>query len=437
MNDRDELQPPLISRMANAVDVSAALDNCFFHSYAAHLLSNKLPLPADLFTPNPVNQGSPAEKLKEIFKGPDDLDVFNAYQQQKYPNAEPSQMLVEKTLVLGVLLRENFAQQLLENNAHKEQLFDNNDENNVSFLKLIDSCRDFGLEHVLADDRMAPICEANRDFFDNLSHTPTPNEAQDIRTYWEQQGYKNYCQHLAEPGVKVSFTDFDPVLKAQNVPYTIYSKQDGSITSENAGDTTQPKFELALAGTEGHYSLLKNNETESILNDYAASLVQYSTDREGLLSMQGTVENNQKACENMPSQLLGAIVPKSIAGDPVQVLIDRCATIKASLVQENLLVQERDQPLLESGANTQELTEQEQRVLEATASSQPDAEKYNAYKNEVKSLIFAARKGNFSNDPDHAIPAGAIESAEALEGESDEDFAKRLQDSEFKGVGLK
>ena len=113
MIDENNLQPQLINfRIANAVDVSGALDNCFFHSYAAYLLSNKLPLPTDLFTPNPANKNSPAEQLKQIFKGPDDLEMFNAHYQQKYPDAQPNEMLAEKALVLGVLCRENFANQL-------------------------------------------------------------------------------------------------------------------------------------------------------------------------------------------------------------------------------------------------------------------------------------------------------------------------------------
>lgn len=436
MIDENNLQPQLINfRIANAVDVSGALDNCFFHSYAAYLLSNKLPLPTDLFTPNPANKNSPAEQLKQIFKGPDDLEMFNAHYQQKYPDAQPNEMLAEKALVLGVLCRENFANQLSKDEANKDQLFENNDENKISFLKIIDSYRDFGRETVLADDRIAPIYESNREFFDGLSQTPQANEKEDFRAYWDQQGYKNYCQHLAKPGVQVSFTDFDPVLKAKNIPYALYSNQDGSITAQNTGDTSKPKFELAISGADAHYSLLKNSTTETSLNDYAASMAQYKADREAIVAMQGTPESKLKACTKMPSQLVGVICPKAEVGNPVEILIARCAEIKSNLAQPNLNLGVNQQEQAFEDHN-EALTEREQRVLDATASTQPDAEKYKIYKNEVKSLIIEGRKG-FSNDPNNAVPKEDIENAEAFEGESDEDFAKRLQDSEFKGAGLK
>lgn len=439
--DENNLQPQLINfRIANAVDVSSALDNCFFNSYAAYLLSNKLPLPNDLFTPNPANKNTPAEKLKETFKGADDLEIFNAYHQQKYPNAESSEMLAEKTLVLGVLCRENFANQLSKDEEHKDQLFENNDENKISFLKIIDSYRDFGRETVLADDRIAPIYESNREFFDGLSQTPQANEKDGFRAYWDQQGYENYCQHLAKPGVQVSITDFDPILKAQNIPYTLYSKQDGSITAQNTGDTSKPTFELVISGAEAHYSLLKNSTTETSLNDYAASMAQYKADREAIVSMQGTPESKVKACTKMPSQLVGAICPKGEVGNPVNILIARCAEIKSNVSQANLNVGDNNHQEYASENNNENnneaLTEREQRVLDATASTQADPEKYKSYKNEVKSLIIEGRKG-FSNDPNNAIPKEDIENAEAFEGETDEEFAERLQDSELKGAGLK
>ena len=288
---------------------------------------------------------------------------------------------------------------------------------------------------VLADDRIAPIYESNREFFDGLSQTPQANEKEDFRTYWDQQGYKNYCQHLAKPGVQVSFTDFDPVLKAKNIPYALYSNQDGSITAQNTGDTSKPKFELAISGADAHYSLLKNSTTETSLNDYAASMAQYKADREAIVAMQGTPESKLKACTKMPSQLVGVICPKAEVGNPVEILIARCAEIKSNLAQPNLNLGDNQQEQAFEDHN-EALTEREQRVLDATASTQPDAEKYKIYKNEVKSLIIEGRKG-FSNDPNNAVPKEDIENAEAFEGESDEDFAKRLQDSEFKGAGLK
>lgn len=428
----------LHQRLANAVDVPGVLDNCFFHSYAAYVLANNLPLPTDLFSRNPERAGSPAEQLKEVFKNPADLDMFNAYQQQRFPGAEDGAMIAEKSLVLGVLYREWFAEQLLKNEAHRDELFDNDDESKVSFIKLINACRDVGVETVLRDDRMAPIYEANRDFFNNLNRTPQLDEKQAFRTYWDEQGYKNYCQHLATPNVRISFTDVDPVLKTQNVPYTLYSKQDGSITSQNEGNAEQPRFELVISGVEGHYTLLKDNQTEEPLNEYAASLAQYKADREAILLMNGTQEEKREASRNMPSQLVGATCPRgAVANNQIEALIAAVTEIKSNVFQERLDADDR-QGITNTVRDTP-LTAKEQQVLQATTEHEPhvDANKVQSYKEEVKKLIIEGRKGDFSKGSQSAILIQDAKDAEALEGETDEDFAKRLQDTEFRGAGLK
>lgn len=425
-----DLQPELLSRrVEDAVDVSGALDNCFFHSYAAYVLANKLPLPADLFTPNPERRGSPAEQLKETFKGPEDLEIFNAHHQQRYPDAEASEMLVEKTLVLGVLYREWFADQLLKNETHKEQLFSNSDDK-ISFLKMIETCRAGDSEILLMDGRTAPIYEANRDFFDSLKDHPFPMSEADAREYWVHQGYQNYCNYIAKPGVKLSHTDFTPVLDTQNVPYTLYSKQNSSVIKHNAGNPEQPRFELALAEAQGHYFLLKDSKTAASLDDYAASMAQYKEDRGAILSMEGTPEDKHKACGNMSSQLVEAIFPKdTVPGEPVRSLIETVAEIKLKVSQETLHVEDLHN----------RLTTKEQQVLQATTARNPhvDADKFQSYKKEIQKLISTGRKGNFSTDADNAILPEDIEGAGAREGETDDDFAKRLQDAEFRGAGLK
>lgn len=333
---REALQVGTIrQRIQDAVDVSGAFDNCFFHSYAAYLLTNDLPLPNDLFIQNPQHPGclSPGEQLKQIFNTSKDLEVFSVYHQKKYPAAPPSDMLVEKTMVLGVLLREWFAQQLLDNTDHKAELFDNNNEDKVSFLKMIEGCRALGLEHVIQDDRYKTIYEANLAFFDALSPEPQPNELEHFRTYWNQDGYKQYCQHLAKPGVKVSFTEVDPVLIEQKIPYVLYSKQDGSVTSKHEELlTSKPLFELSISANEGHYSLLKNSVNAPALEEYQVSMEQYKIDREVILRLEAGSEEKSRACESMPSQLLKAILPEGVVNDsPVDELILCAAKIKLAI----------------------------------------------------------------------------------------------------------
>ena len=132
----------LQQRLVDSVDVSAAMDNCFFHSYAAYQLSHHMDLPADLFRPV-SGRDSPAERLKTQFTQASDLDLFNQHYRQMNPDASSDEdMLMEKTLVLGVLLREWFADKLSENTANKAELFDNDVDHKPSFMKMMAICQD-------------------------------------------------------------------------------------------------------------------------------------------------------------------------------------------------------------------------------------------------------------------------------------------------------
>lgn len=102
--------PDLSQRLSTAVDVSGAFDNCFFHSYAAYLLANGLPLPDDLFTFDSIIPGeeSPARRIRALLPTAESLDIFVAYHRTLDP-ASTSHCMMEKTLILGFLLREWFA----------------------------------------------------------------------------------------------------------------------------------------------------------------------------------------------------------------------------------------------------------------------------------------------------------------------------------------
>lgn len=102
--------PDLSQRLSTAVDVSGAFDNCFFHSYAAYLLANGLPLPADLFTFDSIIPGeeSPARRIQALLPTAASLDIFVEYRRALDP-ASTSHCMMEKTLILGFLLREWFA----------------------------------------------------------------------------------------------------------------------------------------------------------------------------------------------------------------------------------------------------------------------------------------------------------------------------------------
>ncbi|MFO3489042.1 type IV secretion protein Dot, partial [Legionella pneumophila serogroup 1] len=75
---KDKKVISLQERVENAVDVSGAFDNCFFHNFALYLLTNNLPLPDDLFHfKSIINRNSKAEQLFEFFHNPESLNLFS------------------------------------------------------------------------------------------------------------------------------------------------------------------------------------------------------------------------------------------------------------------------------------------------------------------------------------------------------------------------
>ena len=145
--------------------------------------------------------------------------------------------------------------------------------------------------------------------------------------------------------------------------------------------------------------------------------------------MHGTPADKFKACENMPSMLLAAMCSQDQIGvDPLGILISASAKIKSMVASPT------EQHTHTLGRLSDPLNAKEQQVLEASSSTQPMSEKYQAYKLVLKELILQSRNTTSMTNP---ISPNEQDTAEELQGESDEDFAKRLQESEFKGAGLK
>ncbi len=117
-------------------------------------------------------------------------------------------------------------------------------------------------------------------------------------------------------------------------------------------------------------------------------------------------------------------------------MIRTSAEIKSSVSQAHLENANENvgQNTHHSDLDNQPLTAKEKQVLEATTATQSITDKYQVYKQEVKDLILQSRD---TTDVPNLVSLKDIDKAQALDGESDEDFAKRLQESEFKGAGLK
>ena len=84
-----------------------------------------------------------------------------------------------------------------------------------------------------------------------------------------------------------------------------------------------------------------------------------------------------------------------------------------------------------------ELSSKEEQVLVATLSVQVHDDKIRPYKQHLKTLIQAASSQGLFSKVEDKIDIQDLDKAEANTDESDEDFALRLQEAEYRGSGLK
>ncbi|MCL9683988.1 hypothetical protein [Legionella maioricensis] len=368
----------LTDRLKEALNVSPAFDNCFFHSYAAHLLANKLPLPKDLFTFKSIlGAESPASKLQARFPNQEALFLFEEYAHRHHPEQAPlsPHFIVEKTLVLGFLMREWFATQLSQNVG----IADNLQEDAIKYFKIY---REYRWDEVdssaLLGGANGCLYAANQEFleffvcYDSSSDSSSnPRFAQYFRearddtdkalaAYWQAEGYQNYFRLIANPRAKIAYNEVVPVIKMLGQSLTIYdSKEDGSDKDRATvysykGNEEIPEMEVKFNAEMGHYYLLKTDETESLLKEYELSFKQYTDDRAEVLNVAGNKENKDIAANTKPSLLLGATCPDGHLSKPAfTLLLDRVDHFQA-FIQEH----QRRQKQLEEQQHAQQLEEQ-------------------------------------------------------------------------------
>ncbi|TIE03746.1 type IV secretion protein Dot, partial [Legionella pneumophila] len=282
---KDKKVISLQERVENAVDVSGAFDNCFFHNFALYLLTNNLPLPGDLFHfKSIINRNSKAEQLFEFFHNPESLNLFSILD-KKNDVSKPSGYLFEKSLILGFLLREWFPTQLVNNSVVKTEMLEG-EKGVFSAFKNYKEYRSFMSKEELKSTEFGALYEANEAFLEyfynrsesNLINKDSPfekyfvgssSDEEAIKNYWEAEGYTLYCQHLAKPQVKLSYIEIMTMMKVINQPLTIYDRSTSSVVAEYVNPKVNlPDFEVAIDALQGHYFLLKTEETEKELEEY-------------------------------------------------------------------------------------------------------------------------------------------------------------------------
>lgn len=342
----------------DAVDVSAALDNCFFHSLALYYLVHKIPLPLELFTNYPTDL-SVIKKIKTCIPDENSLNLFYDYATliQKQDDPVSPNFLYEKTIVLGVLLRSWIQNVLLSDQEHKNLRFQNNqainergaNELGVTFMSLIwgyrEACQDFRkkMPTFLMTVEDNAIYEANKTVFKKFSLAALAGDKvfDTAHNYWEQEGYSKYCKYVSGQN-KLTYADFCGLIRNKlNIPCILYNHGDGTVIYSNKGQPELPVFELSLRAIAGHYSLLKSGEAEinALLKEYALQNQQYSKYRSKEINKTPGQRKIQKANEISLLMLLSVIIPKAISGqDPLSVLqrqIEKMSKELESFQQKN------------------------------------------------------------------------------------------------------
>ncbi|HAT1658392.1 TPA: type IV secretion protein Dot [Legionella pneumophila] len=362
---KDKKITSLQERVENAVDVSGAFDNCFFHNFALYLLTNNLPLPHDLFHfKSIIDKDSKAEQLFQFFHNPKSLNLFSILNKEN-DVSEPSGYLFEKSLILGFLFREWFATQLVNNSTVKEEMLAG-EKGVFNAFKNYKEYRAFMPKEELKTTEFGVLYEANEPFLEYFYNraerisinrdspfekyfVDSSSDEEAIKNYWDAEGYKLYCQHLAKPQVKLSHIEIMTMMKVINQPLTIYDRSTSSVVAEYANPQVNvPDFEVAIDALQGHYFLLKTEETEKELEEYERSYAQYKRDRSEILS-----DSNKP----VSSLLVRATCPKGhLDEDPFVALMECLSEIESRRpVKTNLTNRKTDLPncnfLLKVGAS--------------------------------------------------------------------------------------
>lgn len=139
------------------------------------------------------------------------------------------------------------------------------------------------------------------------------------------------------------------MMKAINQPLTIYDRSTSSVVAEYVNPKVNlPDFEVAIDALQGHYFLLKTEDTEKELEEYERSYAQYKRDRSEILA---------HSDKPVSSLLVRATCPKGhLDEDPFVSLIESLSEINSlSQIDTNLKNQNTDTPncnfLLKAGAS--------------------------------------------------------------------------------------
>ena len=227
----------LITKNKTSLDVTGAFDNCFFHTYATHILANKQLFPGDLFTFKSIlGDQSHASVLQRKFADDPSLSLFEKQHKYAHPAEDAPSFIVEKTMILGFLLREWFATYMIDHQEIATKMQNDALKNFEGYIEFrgFDTPKD-----QLVSGDQGVLYLANEAFLEyavlrNSGHfEPQPqfekyftgvDSATVLKNFWLAEGYSNYCKYIALPNTKLSFGDVAHVIEHFKQPITIYDK---------------------------------------------------------------------------------------------------------------------------------------------------------------------------------------------------------------------
>lgn len=244
--------------MPTLVNVSGSMHNCAFHSIAAHILLHDLPIPADLFE-RLDGADTTANALIGLFS---DEARFNQHFDDLAKVRGDISALPEKSLILGVLLRQYYQKNLQHDIGIRDDLFAEN-PGHASFTSLFDSFNELSgvfspqeLDGFMAGDTNGVIYQAVKDDLSRLKgeigEKSETEKAGILKDYWDELGYAKYCAEVGTLGKTMTAQNAAQAAQLLGFAVTVYdiSATRGAYDEIDIDGKTAPHRTLAKAETE-------------------------------------------------------------------------------------------------------------------------------------------------------------------------------------------
>ncbi|MBA2653136.1 MAG: hypothetical protein H0U73_12865 [Tatlockia sp.] len=286
----------LAETLNQAVLLPAKIDNSFFHALTLYMLGNKIPFPKDLYKQCSDDSASMNELKNLLADG--NLDFFKQYSEKNsFNDNDFPNHLVEKTIVLGAILRAWFIEQLKHSASNSQRIFgysgeeiDNADVAKATFTQLIEEYQQANILGISNNNIDAlnkfkekyknnSIYVSNKEFFEKATAAELENDNH-CWNYWDNQGgYKNYCNYLANDEVKISFFDLKSVFVDNlGIPVKVYNYINYTIQEKvEVKNVKAVPFELVINST-GDIYLLPTTDTKYVNQEYQNQQKAYDED---------------------------------------------------------------------------------------------------------------------------------------------------------------